>query len=157
MVVMLAFASVAQGANSIRATATASIVSIDNGITAVKGLVFGNIVPDVVAAGTVTIDTNGRRTKTGNLTLVTSTYRAAEFDVHHNNKHSYTITLPSGTVKIWSGSNWMYVGNFTKSVADRTPLVGELGSFTVGATLNVNANQATGVYSGTYNVHVDFQ
>ncbi|MEQ3747275.1 MAG: DUF4402 domain-containing protein [Henriciella sp.] len=81
---------------------------------------------------------------------------AAAFDVAGEADYSYAITLPS-SVNISNGSGGtMAVNNFTGSKASGTLTAGA-DDFTVGGTLTVAANQASGEYTGTFAITVEYQ
>lgn len=71
----------------------------------------------------------------------------------------YSITLPdNGAVSVTAGAEAMSVTGFTDSLSpsqQRLDATGN-GSFGVGATLQVSANQASGTYTGTYLVTVAY-
>ncbi|KAF0196210.1 MAG: YapH protein, partial [Bacteroidetes bacterium] len=107
--------------------------------------------------GTVTITPAGVRSHTGGVTpSAIGTYNNAIYTATGEPNATYSITLPASTT-ISSGANSMTVNNFT---SDPTPtgLLNGGGSQTinVGATLNVGASQATGNYSGTYDVTIAY-
>lgn len=121
-------------------------------------LQFGDIVPGSTS-GTVTVSPAGVRTVSGGVTALGGSYGAASFTVSGEPGWSYTVTLPLDATMA-SGSSSMVVDAFTSSLdPDR---VGTLdaagnGTFTVGATLHVDAGQAPGTYSGSFLVSVDYQ
>jgi hypothetical protein len=145
--------SFAQNEVSASAEAAATIVAP---ITIEKSvdLNFGNIAAGA-AAGTVVLGTDGQRTATNViLPSVQGTVSAAEFSVTGLAGSLYSIKLP-GTISISSGSASMSVNNFTEN-ASKT-LANGRETFQVGATLNLDANQATGTYQGSFEVTVDYQ
>jgi hypothetical protein len=83
---------------------------------------------------------------------------AASYTVGGTSSLTYAITLPSpGVVVLTSGPNSMAVNNFSSSPAS-AGVIGGGGTQTlsVGATLTVGGNQATGSYSGSFNVTVEY-
>ena len=137
------------------ATATARIITPIT-LTNTQGLAFGNIASSS-SIGTVTITPAGVRSHTGGVTpSAIGTYNNAIYTATGEPNATYSITLPA-SVTISSGSNNMTVNNFT---SDPTPtgLLSGAGSQTinVGATLNIGASQATGNYSGTYDVTIAY-
>lgn len=127
-------------------------------VTAAQALSFGSFSAANVA-GTVTVTAAGARSSGGGVILVPSgSGAAASFSVTGSPGATYAITLPvNGVVFLSSGSNTMGVNNFTSNPASTGQLSGG-GSQTlmVGATLSVGANQASGSYSGTFNVTVNY-
>lgn len=137
------------------ATATARII-IPIQLENTQGLVFGNIASSA-SIGTVTISPSGTRSHSGGVTpSVIGAFNNAIYTATGEPNATYTITLPA-SITISSGGNNMTVNGFT---SDPTP-TGTLGAggtqtINVGATVNVGANQATGNYSGTYDVTIAY-
>jgi hypothetical protein len=166
-----AFAQASATASAVPATAriyapiTIAVTSYNGG----TGLSFGDIIPGV-AAGTLRLDpVADARTPTGVTVPATSTMavHSAKFAVGGQANASYAITLPTAAVTLTSGTNNMTASAFTASVngaatVPATPSpTGNTGptatqSFTVGATLAVGANQASGDYTGAFNVTVTY-
>jgi hypothetical protein len=136
--------------------AAARIITILE-ITNDGSLHFGDIVPSA-AAGTVTVSPAGARTKDGGVTLLSqyTTHQPAQFTVNGQDEAEYSINLPTDTpepVKLsLTGADDMEVTAFTHNAVGE--LDGGSEQFEVGATLNVNASQAPGLYQGTFNVNV---
>lgn len=123
-------------------------------------LEFGGIVPGSIE-GTVEIALNGARTL-NDVTGVTAstTPTAASYTVTGTGLVPYTITIPS-TIEI---------ANTTGSVGETMDVNSILCSgglshtfaddgtdaFTIGGTLTVNAAQVPGLYTGTFNVTVEY-
>ena len=147
VITMMAF-SVASFAQSATATASATIVA-PIAITKTVDMNFGNVAVAAVA-GTVTLDPAGTRTAGGGVTLpaTTGTVAAAEFDVTGAVNFTYAITLPAAAVTIDDGAaNTMTVTAFTSTPSGTGDLgAGGAQTITVGATLNVGANQVPGTY-----------
>ena len=135
----------------VTATATASSTIVTPiGIAQTKDMNFGNVAINSTTAGTVVLAPAGTRTSTGGVTLpaTAGTVAAAEFNVTGANNYTFSITLPSTSHEIKSGSNTMSVTGFT-STPTPTGTLSATGSATVkvGATLNVSAGQAAGTYT----------
>ena len=135
----------------VTATATASSTIVTPiGITKTVDMNFGNVAVNSTTPGTVVLTPEGTRTKTGGVTLpaTAGTVAAAEFNVTGANNYTFSITLPSTSHEIKSGSNTMSVTGFT-STPTPTGTLSATGSATVkvGATLNVSAGQAAGTYT----------
>lgn len=130
------------------ATATATILT-SIGITKTVDLNFGNIAVQVSSGGTVILTPAGVRSATGGVTLPanTGTVTAASFSVTGEGSYTYSITLPSSPYTISNGANEMTLTSFTSSPSGTGTLSGGSQTLTVGATLNVAANQAVGVYT----------
>ena len=148
------------------ATANATVISpitIANGNT----LEFGNVVS---GAGTVVIAASGGRTDSSSaLTPGTQkgTFRNATFNVTGQDAFTYSITLPSTAVTLSDKAttpNTMTVNAFTVAAGTSGSVSGSTGTLTaggagvldVGATLNVNAGQVPGAYTGMYSVTVAY-
>lgn len=139
------------------AIATASVSGAQT-LTNPQPLAFGSFAPGV-SSGTVTISPAGARSSGGGVFLVSSgAGAAASYTVGGTSNATYAITLPlDGVVVLTSGPNSMAVNNFSSSPAG-AGVIGGGGTQTlsVGATLTVGGNQATGSYSGSFNVTVEY-
>lgn len=140
------------------AAATASAQTLTN----TSGLSFGAFVAGT--GGTVTVATNGGRTKTGSVILVNqaAVAAAAQFTISGTPGATFTITLPAdGTVFLSDGaSGSMALNSFTSNPAS-TASAGVLSgggtaTISVGATLTVTNAQSSGNYSGSFNVTVNY-
>ncbi len=80
---------------------------------------------------------------------------AASFDVTGEPAQTYFITLPSPAT-LTSGGNTMTVDTFNHDAGVTPTLAGGSDTFNVGATLHVGATQASGTYSDTYSVTVNY-
>lgn len=99
-----------------------------------------------------------------NITLLSQTPIAqnAAYTVGGTIGSTYVITLPAGAIQILNGAHSMDVFDFTAkttSLGDGTS--GDLGTtgsdtFVVGATLELTSGQEPGVYSGNFNVSVNY-
>lgn len=154
--VLIAFAANtvnAQNEQSATANAAANIIAPMT-ITKNVDLNFGNIASGS-AAGTVVMSTTGTRTPSNViLPSVAGTVNAANFTVTGGLDAAYVITLPA-SVTITDGTNNMTIDNFTEDATNT--LASGTETFGVGATLNIDANQASGLYQGTFTVTVDYQ
>ncbi len=168
MAAMLAFGNEAQAVDNVASSdAKATIAS---GITCAKDisgltggdLAFGIIIPSASAIDVVSINANtGVRSHSTSATMVNSTYGPAAFNVTGAAGASYTITLPTGSTLISNGAQTMEVKNFSAygNGASGAYIIASnaTASFKVGADLHVAVNQATGVYSGPFQVTVAYQ
>lgn len=121
-------------------------------VTNTADLQYGTIVTGA-AASTVAVNTAGARTCGAGLTCSGAT-TAAGFSIGGTTGQVVTISVP-GTVSLTSGANSMS-STLVASAATQT-LVANAGSFTVGGTLSVGANQADGDYAGTFTATVNYQ
>jgi hypothetical protein len=121
-------------------------------LTKTQDLAFGTFVGGGGFSGTVTIDTLGARSSSGNVVLVRGTYNAARFTLTGNAGRTYTLTLPA-TYTITSGTYSMTVTSVTASIptTGTIPSSGTL-NFTVGATVSVGVSQQIGIYNGNFTV-----
>jgi hypothetical protein len=150
----------AQGNPTATASATAS-ANIIQPLEIVKtaDLAFGNIASGT-SEGTVVIATDGARTSTGGVTLIEAgnVSNAASFDVNGLADASFTIEVPASIViETAGGADQMTVDNFVSSLgADSVLDANGEATLNVGATLNVSAQQAAGLYSGSFDVIVAY-
>ena len=143
---------------SASASANATIIT-PIAIAHVEHLNFGNIVAGT-GIGTVIVDTEGDRTKTGDVILPTATpgtFNAAEFTVTGLANATYAITLPESINISETEGKTMTVDNFTSNPSGTGTLAanGEQ-TLSVGATLTVDANQSAGTYEGNFSVTVAY-
>jgi Domain of unknown function (DUF4402) len=136
----------------------------------VDDLDFGLIAASSLA-GTVTVAPTGARTSTGGVVLIGNDHHPAQFA-------GMKPTQPNRPVRMRVGSNTIQItgpgapmtvslfrGNTNPAqVLTTTPRNFQVqqasnGAFAlfVGATLNVNANQAPGTYTGTWQLTLDYQ
>lgn len=142
-------ASTAQAATA-TATARAQILRQIT-LTRTADLDFGTIVTGA-AASTVDVSDAGVRTCGAGLTC-TNAVSAAAFTIVGTTGETVTIAA-AGPVTLTSGANTM-TATLATSAATRV-LTGTDG-FTVGGSLSVGANQADGVYTGTFTATVNYQ
>lgn len=126
-------------------------------INKITDLRFGNIAAGT-AAGAVVISTTGDRSSLGNVTLIDAgdNSSAAKFDITGHPDATFTISLPL-SIRIATGIYEMEVIDFESSLGDSSILnaQGE-ASLKVGATLNVEANQEPGFYTGSFDVTISY-
>lgn len=143
-------------AADVTGTATANVLAPLT-ITQKYAMDFGDVAGDTASATTVVLS-NAGATSSVDGAYTGGTPKAGEFDVTGGDNLAYSITLPSGAVTLTSGSNSMTVDTFNHDVVGSPALDGSgKHTFKVGATLNLGAAQAAGVYNGTYTVTVEYQ
>ena len=150
--VVLASGMAATSANAATATATARANILRQlTVTRTADLDFGTIVTGAAAA-TVAVSSGGARTCGAGLTC-TGTVSAANFNVV-GTVGSVVTTSVGGTVTLTSGGN-----NMTATLAGSGATITLDGTddYAVGGTLSVGANQADGVYTGTFTATVNYQ
>ncbi|MFL6672229.1 MAG: DUF4402 domain-containing protein [Massilia sp.] len=129
--------------------------------TTTRSLVFGRFVAGT--GGTIVLTPAGARTRTGGVALVPSTVSSASFSYNDNaaNKASAAVIIslpPDGNVTLTSAGGSMALTAFTSNPAPGAGVLsGGSLTFTVGATLNVGANQPTGSYTGSLPITIQYQ
>jgi len=145
----------AQDSDDATANASATIVTPIT-IDKTTDLNFGTIFK-TPEGGTVTVTAAGTRSASGVNVLAQSPsqfsdFSAATFTVNGDPSATYTVTLPAdGSVTISNGAETMAVSSFISNATGNLNASGQ-EVFGVGATLTVAANQASGVYTGTFDV-----
>jgi len=158
---MTAPAAIAQTASADSRAVTIGPMSV----VKIADLDFGSMIAGT-SAGTVTVDTrNGNVSDTGGVTRVGGTTSRAEFIIYGPQNQIVRITVPTAITisRDAGGANMavdqMSIGNsnrsFGRTVLGRLSREGVV-SLTVGARLNVAANQQEGAYSGTFDMTVDY-
>lgn len=133
-------------ANIISAIELAHNVDLDFGTISTSGTA-GTVVLSA-AATTVLTPTNVSTVGTGQT--------AAKFTATGQPGAAFTVNLPTAAIPVSNGTETMSVGSWT---VDGTPskTIGASGTeFYVGATLSIDATQATGVYTGSFDVTVNY-
>jgi hypothetical protein len=117
------------------------------------------------AGGTCVLATDNTRTKTGgvNLSAANPASKNAAYKVSGAASTGYAISLPATITVNGPGGASMLINTLTAKPASQAnnatngTLDGSgADTFTVGGTLNVAANQATGAYTGTFDVTVAY-
>ena len=144
----------AQSTATATANATARIITPIS-ISKTADLNFGDVVASG-SLGTVVLSTAGARSTTGGASLGNgAAVTAAAFTVNGQASATYAITLPASAT-VTSAGNTMTVNAFNSNPSGTGTLTGGTQNLLVGATLNVGASQATGTYSGTFDVTVTY-
>ncbi|KQZ69414.1 hypothetical protein ASE06_00900 [Sphingopyxis sp. Root214] len=132
----------------------------------VGDLDFGDIIPSATA-GTVTIEPDGTRTRTGGVTLARGGGEPARFAGLGSFNRQVNISLGSNSIWITGPGVRMRVRDFEigstptamlSTAPTRFRITSTLGNynFPVGCTLEVGANQAPGDYSGTFTITLNY-
>jgi hypothetical protein len=153
-IIMIAFAanSFGQGATA-TANASATIIT-PLSITKTLDLSFGNISVGALAGGTIALTAANARTATGTCSfqlLPVST--VATFDITGAPGANLLVTLPASST-ISNGAVTMTIDNYAHDAP--ATIVGGALTFHVGGILNVNAAQAIGAYTGTFDVTINY-
>lgn len=133
----------------------------------VQDMEFGEIIPGATA-GVVRLFPDGTRTRTGGVTLVGSSHQPARFAGKGSFNQQVSISLSSNTIQLIGPGAPMTVSQFEigstpTAILTTTPrrfriaAANGLFNFPVGARLSVGANQAPGIYSGTFNITLNYQ
>jgi hypothetical protein len=136
----------------------------------VEDLHFGVVIPSLLP-GVVTVAPSGTRTATGGVTLVGNLHHAAEFAGRRpgNNNNPMQLSVGSNSILLTGPGTPMLVtlfrgntnpGQVLSTIPRNFQVQGQSnGSFElrVGATLNVNGNQAPGTYTGNWSLTLEFQ
>jgi hypothetical protein len=159
-VVMLAFAGTVQAQTATATSNAAAVIIAPLSITNTGGLHFGTIMRSATA-GTVSIAaTDGTRSSLGGVTLsaLAPVHSVATFSIEGESGKTVTITLPASTTIVNAATDDMIVDAFVSDPDDANPvtLTGAATVLRVGATLNVDANQPSGTYTGTFDVSVNY-
>ena len=149
-----ALAMNASAAHAASATGTAKAKILRQiTLTNTSDLQYATIISGATAS-TVAVSTSGAATCGSDLTC-TGTTTAANFNIAGT---SGAVVLVGGDSSVTL--NGSLGGNMTSSLtysASNDTLSATGGSFQVGGTLNVGANQTAGDYSGTFNVTANYQ
>ncbi len=167
-VAMLAALAPAPALAQVARTTTAETVIVRQ-LSFIKDedLDFGTILPSATA-GQVRLEPNGTRTATGGVTLVGSTHQAARFAGFGTYNQQVLISMSANTIQLtgpgapMTVSQWE-IGSTPTAILSTTPMRFRIGAtngvfnFPLGARLNVGANQAPGVYTGTFSITLNYQ
>lgn len=148
----------AQSVNSdVSATATlVRTLAIQNA----TNLGFGTLAPSATAGTVVIAAADGARSSTGGVTLLpASPGSASKVDMVGSAGLAYTVSLPAtATLTASGGTATMSLTNLATSLPSNAGSLNGTGqgSFNIGGTLNVAANQTVASYSGTLAVTVSW-
>ena len=117
---------------------------------------FGRLVSGPTAGRAVIAQGTGARTVTGGVVAAGGTPQRATFVVQGTPNRQFTFSLPTSVTLTNASGGTMVVNTFRRSGALNLPASGSRTLF-IGARLNVGANQASGIYAGTFNVTVNYQ
>jgi len=151
------FSSSALAANA-NGSATVLILEPLSVTAGTNDMNFGDVAGDADNVTSVQLSTGGIATASA-LANASGSPTAGDFDVAGEGSLAYNITLPASATLAGPGSpaTDMTVNAFQDSKNGSSSLTLGTDSFTVGATLNLNAGQGAGTYTGTYSVTVEYQ
>ena len=152
---------------TVTGTAEATILEAVT-LTAGDMLDFGTIIPGAGDSVVTIAAVTGGRSRTGDAVLATSgAGNDGTFIIGADDGSQISVDLPeNGEVTIAEGINTMQVDDFTWAYnggavqsADGNVTLSGAGPHTlsVGASLTVPASTAAAVYSGTYNITINYQ
>lgn len=127
-------------------------------ISTVSNLSFGKIASD--GSGSVTVTTNGLRTRSGAVNVLSSgPGSAAIFNISGTAGQAYIITLPSdNSVALTSSGTSINLTLFTITPGDTGVLSGTgTQTINIGATLNFDSRKTPGNYDGNFSFSIDYQ
>jgi len=132
-------------------------------VSASVGLNFGTFTAGP-AGGTVVMTPSGARSVTGSVSLVggAGLESPANFSVSGSTAVAMDVSVTSPAFPITNGTDTMTVNAFNlvadgAGPANTITLAANPSTFALGATLNVNAGQGSGVYVGNYVLSVNYQ
>jgi hypothetical protein len=141
------------------ASAAAKIVKTI-AITKVTDMNFGTMSTPSTPATVILSPAGAPSIGSGSISLLTQapTALASSYTTVGDNNAAYSITLPAnGTVNVSDGTNTMAITDFTcSSPLSTTFSAGGTGAFSVGAKLNLAANQPAGSYTGAFDVTIAY-
>ena len=134
------------------------VVTAPGAVRKLEDLNFASLA--VSGAGTAVVNPNtDTMTTTGGVFYATGLAYSALFEAVSPVKNVVLIRIPKTAITVTrvGGAETMTVDTWTlNGTASRNIVAKELFTFKVGGTLHVNANQAEGLYVGTFNVDVQF-
>lgn len=156
-----------QGPTRTRQAEAKSIVLRQLSFFRVQDLDFGDIIAGSTP-GVVRILPDGTRTVTGGVQALGSTHQPARFAGMGSFNQQVLISVSSNTIQLTGPGAPMTVSQFEigstpTTILSTTPLRFRINSangqfnFPLGARLAVGANQAPGVYSGTFAITLNYQ
>jgi Domain of unknown function (DUF4402) len=111
-------------------------------------------------AGTIVVNPETDTTSaTGGVLLLGGAPHAAQFTGAAKGNNVVIIRIPKQPITLTraGGTETMIANNFTLQGLDKRAVAARVAfDFRVGATLNVNANQAEGTYVGTFDVSIQY-
>ena len=152
---LAALATGAHAQNSASATAQSAVTIVQGiGITNTKPLAFGTIVGGG-AAGTVTLSSGGVFSQTGNVTQLGTGQSAAAFTVAGDPSRAFSLTIPASFTLAGSSAS-LVVTTLPSGTGTQNLSASGTYALTVGGSFPLAAAQATGAYTGSFAVTVQY-
>lgn len=155
---MLATPGLAQFTANGSVNSSANVVRILS-VASTSELSFGTFAAGSTA-GTVVMSAAGNRSATGGVTLVSSAGGSqGTVSLTGTPATSYSVSFPgSVTLTATTGNASMNLGSFTTTLTGGQGILnsGGSGSFGIGGTLSVSANQPIAVYVGSFTVTLSY-
>lgn len=139
-------------ATAVDTTASVTINPSPNSLTKNADMDFGDVTPATTQGCTIQMDTGGIRSIVfGYCLLGVAPSTAAEFTVTGLEGTTYSVSLPPDATLDGPGGPMLMTGFTHDALGDLTT---GTETFRVGADLEINASQASGTYTGTFDVDV---
>lgn len=145
-----------------------AVIVTQNSFFLVQDLHFGDILAGNTAVSVIRLQPNGTRTRlSGNAVLVNNNHQVARFAGKGRRNQLVAISISSTTINLTGPGAPMQVSQFEigstptafLTVAPVSFIITSatgVFNFPVGARLRVNANQAPGLYTGTFEINLDY-
>lgn len=136
------------------ASFTASVTIIEPiGITTTSNMNFANV--DAKSGGAVILTPENTRTSLGGVELKEADgVSAATFEITGEQGFSLALSLPKSDYILSNGEENIIIKDFTSNFANSGNLESGVKVVSVGATLNINPNQAPGIYTSAHPMNV---
>lgn len=154
--VLSGYTGIAQSQASASFTASVTIIE-PIGITTTSNMIFANV--DAKTGGAVILSPDNIRTTSGGVELKEATgVSAASFEVTGEQGFTFSLSLPENEYVLSNGYEDIIIKDFTSSLAASGNIENGSQIVRVGATIDVNSNQAPGIYTsaGPLNVTVNY-
>ena len=154
--VLSGYTAIAQSQASASFTASVTIIE-PIGITTTSNMNFANV--DAKTGGTIILTPDNTRITSGGVELEEATgVSAATFEITGEQGSSFSLSIPNSEYILSNGNENIIIKDFTSSLAGSGNIESGSKVVRVGATLDVNPNQAPGTYTSTgpLNVTVNY-
>jgi hypothetical protein len=126
-------------------------------INQMNDLEFGEMIPSSTGSSTITVSPNSTVSSSGPGTFL-GPFQPASFRISGEPGFGFTIDIPSTALSIVSGLNSMIVDGWASDLgaSSNIPQQGFI-DLSVGGRLTLGADQAEGLYIGTFSVSVAYE